>query len=256
MRLLPRERARGGVFPCAHVQAGCLLEAAAGTSERGRAQRERTVSLAQWAYIGHERLQAAWRGARTPQARVLRLLPRETAPWRFFLRTRASWLLIGGRGWQNRARPCTEGEGRLTGAVGFHRTWANCNQRDAARARRKRACCASSRERAHSCAFACAHTRMPAARCRPRLACRSTAVHRGIGPPPWHIGLLKNTGQLQPARRSARASQARVLRLLPRESARWRVCVCAHTNAGCSSEAAAGTSEHSRAPRDRAFSVA
>ena len=34
--------------------------------------------------------------------------------------------------------------------------------------------------------------------------------------------------RLQPARPGARTAQARVLRLLPRESARWRVRVCAH----------------------------
>jgi hypothetical protein len=45
------------------------------------------------------------------------------------------------------ARPCTDGEGRSAGAVCFHGTCTNSNQRGGAHARRKRACFASSRER-------------------------------------------------------------------------------------------------------------
>ena len=107
----------------------------------------------------------------------------------FFLRTCASKLLVGGRGWHVGARPCTEGEGRLAGAVGFHRAWTDSNQRGAARARRKRACCASSRERERAVALFLAHMRKSAARWRPRLARRSTAVHRGRGPSRWRSGL-------------------------------------------------------------------
>ena len=52
--------------------------------------------------------------------------------------------LVGGRGWHVRARPCNEGEGRLACAVGFCRERTDSNQSGAARARRKRACFASS----------------------------------------------------------------------------------------------------------------
>ena len=107
----------------------------------------------------------------------------------FHLLTCASKLLVGGRGWITRARPCTEGEGRLAGAVGFHRAWAEPNQRGAARTRFKHACCASSRER-------------------------------------------------------------------ERERAQWRYFPCAHAQVSCSLEAAAGMPEHGCSPRERAVSLA
>ena len=133
------------------------------------------------------RLQLARRGAHTPQARVLRHLPRQSA----------------------------------RGGVIF------------------------------------AHMRKKATCWKLRLAHRSAAVHRGRGPSRWHSGLPQSMDRLQPARHGGRTAQVRVLRLLPRESARWRVRVCAHANAGCSLlEAAAGTSEHGRAPRERAVSLA
>ena len=130
------------------------------------------------------------------------------------------------------------------------------SQRSAARTRRKCACFASSRERERGGAFACAHTRTPAARWKLQLARQGAAVHRGRGPSHWRSGRVWSMGRLQPARRSARTPQARVLRLFPRESARRRVRVFAHANAGCSLEAAAGTSGHGRSPRERAVSMA
>ena len=57
----------------------------------------------------------------------------------------------------------------------------------------------------------------------------------------------------QPSRRGARASQARVLRLLPADSERSGALACA-AKAGCSSEATAGTSEHGLASRKRGLS--
>ena len=56
-------------------------------------------------------------------------------------------------------------------------------------------------------------------------------------------------------RRGARAPQARLRRLLPTESARWRIHKRAHANAGCLLEAVAGTSECGLAPRERAVSL-
>ena len=58
------------------------------------------------------------------------------------------------------------------------------------------------------------------------------------------------------ATRRTRMPLARVLCLLPRERARWRIRVRAHANTDCLLEAAAGTSEHGRAPRERAVSLA
>ena len=211
---------------------------------------------------------------------------------RLCVRTRASGLCYG-RGWHVGARPCTVGERPLAGAVAFHRIWIDYNPRGTARARRKRVCFASSRERervigqwrdrvcAHAqagclleaalgtfehgfspkkralslvqCTFkghepattsaarraraasagsvpppggesqrsgaiACAHTRKPTAHWRPRLACPSTALYRRKEASRWCCSALpKGIGRLQPARRGARAPQARALRLLPRE---------------------------------------
>ena len=113
------------------------------------------------------------------------------------------------------------------------------------------------RKRARAVPFFLARMRKKATCWKPWLAHRSAAVHRGKGPSRWHSGLPQSMHRLQPARRGARTAQVRVLRLLPRESARWRFRVCAHANAGCSLfEAAAGTSEHGLAPKERAVSLA
>ena len=49
-----KERARSGAFSCAHTQVSCLLEAAAGMSEHGRALSGVAVQLAQWAFIRYK----------------------------------------------------------------------------------------------------------------------------------------------------------------------------------------------------------
>ena len=123
------------------------------------------------------RLQPARRAARTSQARVLRFLPRERESARAVLtsaRTQVS-CSFGGRGWHVGARPCTEGDGRPAGAAGFHRVWTDANQHGAARARRKRACCASSplRESARGLRF---------------LTCARTQVSCSFGGRGWHVG--------------------------------------------------------------------
>ena len=129
LRHLPRQSARGGVIFCAHAQESYLLEAAAGTSERGRAPRKRAVSLAQWASTEHGSTptSAAWR-AHGASARATPSPKRERAVALSRVCARECRLLVvGGRGWHVRARPCSEGEGRLTGAVGFHRAGTDSN---------------------------------------------------------------------------------------------------------------------------------
>ena len=131
----PKREACGGTY----AQESCLLEAAASTSEHGRAPRER-VSLAQWASVRHEPFAtsakqcaraASARGAPPPE-RV-----REVVWGR--VRTRERRLLIGGSSWHVGVRSCTEGEGRLAAVVDFHQNKTDSNQRGAARAHRKRA---------------------------------------------------------------------------------------------------------------------
>ena len=94
-------------------------------SEHSRAPREMAVKLAQWVFMRHRlTLTSAAQRAHAPQAPVLRFLPRERAREvaLFFLRTCVSKLLVRGRGWRVRTRPCTKRGGRENGAVGFHRT--------------------------------------------------------------------------------------------------------------------------------------
>ena len=114
---------------------------------------------------------------------------RDRTRWRFILRTCVRKLLVGRRGWPVRARPCTEGEGRLAGAVGFHWLGKNFNQRSAARARHKPASYASSRERQRAVAQHLTHNSKKAACWRPRLTHLRMAVHQGRGPSRWHSGL-------------------------------------------------------------------
>ena len=55
-------------------------------------------------------------------------------------------VILGDRGWYVALWPRAEGEGPLVSAVSLPSAWLDRNQRGTSRARRKRACCASSRE--------------------------------------------------------------------------------------------------------------
>ena len=108
-----RQRAQARLR-CVTRGAGLVLEAAAGTSHHGRAPKERGLSPAQ-------RLSKAWadhnqRGtARAQQARVLRLLSRDSERRRAALRDTRRWLGVGGRSWHVAPRPRAEGERPLAG---------------------------------------------------------------------------------------------------------------------------------------------
>ena len=125
---------------------------------------------------------------------------------------------VAGRGRDAAARPCTEEERVFACAVALctaptdlkaYAAWRAC-------AASARAAPPPVRERERICACA-TRGAVLAWRCRPRQERRSTAVHqRGEGPR-WHSGLVYGAYRLQPTRRCARARQARVLRLLPRE---------------------------------------
>ena len=109
----------------------------------------------------------------------------------------------------------------LARAVPFHSAWSECRQRGAARARRKRTCWASSPERAS------AEARKRATRASQPRAVRGRAGtwEHGLAPKerrplaravPFHACMER----VSPARRGARASEAHVLGLVPRESER------------------------------------
>ena len=95
---------------------------------------------------------------------------------------------------------------------------AKTNSRGVARARGKRACCASSPHRTRAVAAllrTCASRQC--ARLRPARG--TTALDRTRKPCHQRGGLIEPKGQNQPARRRARARQMRVLRLLSTKSA-------------------------------------
>ena len=118
-----REHADWRVRVCAHANDGCALEAVDGTSEQDRAPRKRAVSLAQCASMGHGPTPtSAAERARRKRACCASSRGRARRVAYSCVRTRECRLLIGGRGWHVEAGPCTEGDGRLAGAVGFHRT--------------------------------------------------------------------------------------------------------------------------------------
>ena len=171
-------------FPLVHAQVSCSLESAAGMSEHGRAPRERAVPLPQWASIGHGPTPtSAARRAHVASARAALPLERESvrAVALIFLRTCASKLLVGDRGWHVGTRPCIGPMGRFAGSVGFRKVWTDSNLR------------------------------------------------------------------------GARTTQARVLRLLLRESVRWRDRMCAHANFVCLLEADARKVKFWRETKNRNF---
>ena len=260
LRLLPRENARRGVRVCAPANAGCSLEAQAGTSEHGRAPRERAVLLAQWDSIGYEPSPtSAVRRAYAASAPAAPPSEEERAPARSCVHTCERRLLVRGRGWYVGARPCTERKARLAGVVGFHRKETDFNQRSAARALRRRACCASSRERER-------------ARARRYFFLRTWARKLLVGGRGWHVRArpcIEREGRLAGAvgfyrtktdsnQRGAarvRCTRAYCVTCRERERARQRF-PCVRAQDSCLLEAAAGASEHGRASRERAVSLA
>ena len=185
-----RERACGGAFACAHTRtlAACrrprlLRQSTAADRGRGPSRWRSGVSL------DVNRLQPARRSAHATQACVLRHLSLENLRWRVRVCTHANAGCCRRPRLARRSTAGTEGEGRLAGAVGLSKAWTDFNQRGAARTHRMRACCVTSRERAGGGAFACAHTRTPAARWRALLARQSTAVDRVREPSRWRSEL-------------------------------------------------------------------
>ena len=114
--------------------------------------------------------------ARAASARAAPPPHRERAQWPVaaLLRTCASRSAGRARGQDRRVlpRPCTKQSRLLAGAVPFHRAWTDYNQRSAAPARCKHACCASSRERASVVA---------------RSRVRTRASRLPVGDCGWHV---------------------------------------------------------------------
>ena len=202
---------------------------------------------------GLGRPQPARYGARARQARVLRLLPRDSqcsgAPARA---TRRSRLCINGRSWHVAPRSCSEREKPPAGVLHLHGAWADHNQRGTARARGKLACCASSQETVN----AVARARMP----RESRLCvggrswhvapRSRNEERCL-PPVYCLSNMRNTITTSAARH-ARTASSRAVPPRERQAPQWRARVC-HAKGGCGLEVAAGTSHHGLAPKARSL---
>ena len=156
LRLLSRERERSGALARAPLESRMCW--------RPRLARRRVLNrreqASRWCIVfssSADRPQSARYGARASQARVVRLLPRESErSGALACAPRKSWLCVGGHYWQVAPRSCTEGESPLAGTVPFHRVRANYHKRGAARARRKLAFCASSPETASAVVCSCA----------------------------------------------------------------------------------------------------
>ena len=199
LRLLPREseRARVAQFGLARARkSAARVEHAACTPEHGRAPRGAAVPPAQSASLGYgPTLTSAAGRAHVASACATPPPERERARARGAVRTCARSQVCcscGARGLHAGARPCTEGGGRPAGTVGFLRVRADSNQRGGARARRKRVCYASSRERTSARAWRSSDLRALASQLlvwSTRLARRSTAVHRGGRPSRRHSRL-------------------------------------------------------------------
>ena len=117
-------------------------------ARRTKATRRRREA-SRWGSVlvyGKGRQQPAWHDAREKQARVLRLLPRNSES-----RRACAWLMrgirlgVGGGSLHVVPRPRAVGERRLAGAASLYTTKADHNQRGTARARSKLECCAYSR---------------------------------------------------------------------------------------------------------------
>ena len=222
VRLFPRECVRWRVRVCAHANAGCSLEAVDGTSEQGRAPRERAVSLAQCASIGHGLTPtSATEYARAASARAAPPPSSERAQWRARALSRESGLRVGGRGWHVGARPCIEGGWILLvrwPSVGNGSTLTSAAWH--ARASKAHVLCLLPTESQRSSAIALCHTKAD-------CALETAAGHSEHGLAPRGRGFsqvqwppVEHEPTPTSAARRARASQARVLRHLPRESQR------------------------------------
>ena len=141
---------------------------------------------------------------------------------------RDSRLCLGGRSWYGAPRSCENGERHLAGAAPLCRAQTDYYQCGMARARRKRACCASSRETASAVARSRAlHAK---AGCASEVAA-GTSQH-GLGPmkrdfSPVRWPYVGYTPTIISAAWRARVASARAAPRLERHRAQWRTRVSA-----------------------------
>ena len=169
--------------------------------------------------LGMGRPQSARYCARTQQARVLRLLPRDSERRRACAaRYERSWLGVGRRSWHVAPQSPVKAKRPLANAVFFYGAYADHNQHGTAHVRSKLECCASSQETMSAGARAPRDVRrwLGVEGCRwhftPRTRAEEERPLAGI------VLLLLRLRRPQPARHGAHAPQSRVLRLLSKVS--------------------------------------
>ena len=192
---------------------------------------------------------SAARRARAASAHAAPPPQREPAQWRTSALHAQAGSRSGRRSWHVGARPCTE-EGRpLARAVPFHRAWSDHSRRGAARAASARVA-PPPRESKRSGAQA-RYTRKPTHEVR---AAAGTWEH-GLPPKKGGLSLVQcpsiGHGATTAGARSARARQAPVLRLLPRERQRSGAEVRYMHKPAHEVGAVAGTWEHGLATEER-----
>ena len=219
----PSLRQRAQARCARHAAAGLELKAAASASHHGRAPNESGLSLVRHPSWGLEHPQPARRGARVQQARMPSLLPRDSERRRGCARlTRSRQFGVRGRSWQVAPWPRIEEERPVTSVVFSYKARTDRNQRGAvARAACLRAEPPSLRQRAQArCARHAAAGLV--------LEAAASASHYGGAPNESGLSPVRHPSwgleHPQPARRGARAQQARMLSVLPRDSERRRAC--------------------------------
>ena len=257
LRLLPRESERSGAQARYTRKPPHQVRARAGTWEHGLAPKKGGFSLVQRPFIAHGASAAsAARRARASEARVLRLLPRESE------RSGAQARYTRNPPHQVRARAGTWEHGLAPKKGGFslvQRPSIAHGASAASAARRARASEAhvlrllpTESERSGAQAR---YTRKPPHQVRARAG---TWEH-GLAPKKGGFSLVQRPSiahgaSAASAARRARASEAHVLRLLPRESERSGAQARYTRKPPHQVRARAGTWEHGLAPKKGGFS--
>ena len=238
-----RQRAQARALRVARG-AGLALEVAAGTSHHGRAPEERGLSPAQCPFEATGRPQPARHGARAQQARVLRLLPRDSERSARAARvTRGAGLALeAAAGTSHHGRAPKREASRRRSVLSYEHEPTTTSAARRARAASSSAAPPPKRQRAPRRLRV--RTRQPAWQLEAAAGASHHGAHaEGERPLDRRSALLTGIGRPQPARHGARAQQARVLRLLPRDSEQRATC-CVTRGAVLALEAAAGTSHH------------
>ena len=195
--------------------------------------------------------------AHAKQARVLRLLPRDSEHRRACTaKAKRGWLEVGGRSWHVAPRPRAEGEEHLAVTASVGRVRAGHNHRGTTRTRSKLECCVSSPETASAAA--------PAPR-KPRgaglkLEAAAGTSHHGCAPKERGLSLsqrpLVGSKQIKTSVARRVRSKAECCASFPDTESADAPASRELRGAGMKLEAAAGSSHHGRDEGGESLAVA